>query len=130
MFAIITREWVVLEHKPAACHLPHPGYPDIHICTMELGRVQRESREHCVTVRLKLERAGIALGTTDDIRCLTVHPTVTTVTNIVLTGSDDMTVKAWDWGRDGKRFRLVHHSVTRLSSHRVDRSMKAISTSS
>jgi len=29
----------------------------------------------------------------DYIRCLTVHPTL----SLVLTGSDDMTVKCWDW---------------------------------
>ena len=34
----------------------------------------------------------------DYIRCLTVHPTA----NIVLTGSDDMTIKAWDWEKQWK----------------------------
>jgi coatomer subunit beta' len=29
----------------------------------------------------------------DYIRCLTVHPTL----SLVLTGSDDMTIKCWDW---------------------------------
>ena len=31
----------------------------------------------------------------DYIRCLTVHPTA----SIVLTGSDDMTIRAWDWDK-------------------------------
>ena len=31
----------------------------------------------------------------DYTRCLTVHPTA----SILLTGSDDMTIKAWDWER-------------------------------
>lgn len=31
----------------------------------------------------------------DYIRCLTVHPTL----SLVLTGSDDMTVKCWDWDK-------------------------------
>jgi WD40 repeat protein len=31
----------------------------------------------------------------DYIRCLTVHPTLP----LVLTGSDDMTVKCWDWDK-------------------------------
>jgi coatomer subunit beta' len=34
----------------------------------------------------------------DYIRCLTVHPTA----SIVLTGSDDMTLKAWDWEKQWK----------------------------
>ncbi|GLB34322.1 putative the coatomer is a cytosolic protein complex that binds to dilysine motifs and reversibly associates with Golgi non- clathrin-coated vesicles, which further mediate biosynthetic protein transport from the ER, via the Golgi up to the trans Golgi network [Lyophyllum shimeji] len=34
----------------------------------------------------------------DYIRCLTVHPTA----SIVLTGSDDMTIKAWDWEKGWK----------------------------
>ena len=31
----------------------------------------------------------------DYIRCLTVHPTL----SLVLTGSDDMTIKCWDWDK-------------------------------
>lgn len=31
----------------------------------------------------------------DYIRCMTVHPTL----SLVLTGSDDMTIKAWDWDK-------------------------------
>jgi WD40 repeat protein len=34
----------------------------------------------------------------DYIRCLTVHPTLP----IVLTGSDDMTIKGWDWEKGWK----------------------------
>ncbi|KAG1798794.1 WD40-repeat-containing domain protein [Suillus subaureus] len=34
----------------------------------------------------------------DYIQCLTVHPTA----SIVLTGSDDMTIKAWDWDEQWK----------------------------
>lgn len=32
----------------------------------------------------------------DYIRCMTVHPTL----SLVLTGSDDMTIKAWDWDKN------------------------------
>lgn len=31
----------------------------------------------------------------DYIRCLVVHPTL----SLVLTGSDDMTIKCWDWDK-------------------------------
>lgn len=31
----------------------------------------------------------------DYIRCMTVHPTL----SLVLTGSDDMTIKCWDWDK-------------------------------
>jgi coatomer subunit beta' len=34
----------------------------------------------------------------DYIRCLAVHPTA----GIVLTGNDDMTIKAWDWDKGWK----------------------------
>jgi WD40 repeat protein len=34
----------------------------------------------------------------DYIRCLTVHPTLP----LVLTGSDDMTIKCWDWEKGWK----------------------------
>lgn len=34
----------------------------------------------------------------DYIRCLTVHPTA----SVVLTASDDMTIKAWDWDKGWK----------------------------
>ena len=40
----------------------------------------------------------------DYIRCLTVHPTA----NIVLTGSDDMTIKAWDWEKQWKCIQVNH----------------------
>jgi WD40 repeat protein len=39
----------------------------------------------------------------DYIRCLTVHPTL----SLVLTGSDDMTIKCWDWD---KQWRCVQVS--------------------
>jgi coatomer subunit beta' len=38
----------------------------------------------------------------DYIRCLTVHPTA----SIVLTGSDDMTIKAWDWDKNWKNIQV------------------------
>jgi len=38
----------------------------------------------------------------DYIRCLTVHPTA----SIVLTGSDDMTIKAWDWDKAWKNIQV------------------------
>lgn len=38
----------------------------------------------------------------DYIRCLTVHPTA----SIVLTGSDDMTIKAWDWEKGWKNIQV------------------------
>jgi coatomer subunit beta' len=41
----------------------------------------------------------------DYIRCLTVHPTL----SLVLTGSDDMTVKCWDWD---KAWRCVQVRLT------------------
>lgn len=31
----------------------------------------------------------------DYIRCMAVHPTL----SLVLTGSDDMTIKCWDWDK-------------------------------
>jgi coatomer subunit beta' len=40
----------------------------------------------------------------DYIRCLTVHPTL----SLVLTGSDDMTIKCWDWE---KGWRCVNVSL-------------------
>ena len=43
----------------------------------------------------------------DYIRCLAVHPTA----SIVLTGSDDMAIKAWDWDKQWKNIqvcRLFH----------------------
>ena len=45
----------------------------------------------------------------DYIRCLTVHPTL----SLVLTGSDDMTVKCWDWD---KQWRCVQVSACALIS--------------
>ena len=38
----------------------------------------------------------------DYIRCLAVHPTL----SIVLTGCDDMTIKAWDWDKQWKNIRV------------------------
>ena len=38
----------------------------------------------------------------DYIRCLTVHPTA----SIVLTGSDDMSIKAWDWDKAWKNIQV------------------------
>ena len=38
----------------------------------------------------------------DYIRCLTVHPTLP----IVLTASDDMTIKAWDWEKGWKNIQV------------------------
>ena len=38
----------------------------------------------------------------DYIRCLTVHPTA----SIVLTESDDMTIKAWDWDKAWKNIQV------------------------
>jgi coatomer subunit beta' len=38
----------------------------------------------------------------DYIRCLIVHPTA----SIVLTGSDDMTIKAWDWDKQWKNIQV------------------------
>lgn len=43
----------------------------------------------------------------DYIRCLTVHPTL----SLVLTGSDDMTIKCWDWD---KGWRCVNVSIPNL----------------
>ena len=45
----------------------------------------------------------------DYIRCLTVHPTA----SIVLTGSDDMTIKAWDWDKQWRciQVRLLANAV-------------------
>jgi coatomer subunit beta' len=34
----------------------------------------------------------------DYIRCLAVHPTLP----VVFTGSDDMTIKSWGWGKSCK----------------------------
>jgi coatomer subunit beta' len=36
------------------------------------------------------------------LRCLTVHP----LASIVLTGSDDMTIKAWGWERGWKNIQV------------------------
>jgi coatomer subunit beta' len=53
----------------------------------------------------------VAFGAHPDyIRCLTVHPTL----SIVLTGSDDMygsddmTIKAWDWDKAWKNIQVSH----------------------
>ena len=48
----------------------------------------------------------------DYIRCLTVHPTA----SIVLTGSDDMTIKAWDWDKQWRCIQVCVHVRTSYSS--------------
>ena len=50
----------------------------------------------------------------DYIRCLAVHPTQ----SLVLTGSDDMTIKLWDWD---KSWKCVQVGVARSYISRPDR---------
>lgn len=47
----------------------------------------------------------------DYIRCLTVHPTLP----LVLTGSDDMTIKCWDWEKGWKCVQVRTAAVVLLS---------------
>ena len=43
----------------------------------------------------------------DYIRCLAIHPT----TSIVLTGSDDITIKACNWDKQWKNIQVCVHSM-------------------
>lgn len=55
----------------------------------------------------------------DYIRCLTVHPTL----SLVLTGSDDMTIKCWDWDKGWRCVQvscLLACSKMAISTKRVD----------
>ncbi|KAH7343226.1 coatomer protein [Rhizoctonia solani] len=49
-----------------------------------------------------ITRKSCLRGHPDYIRCLSVHPTA----SLVLTGSDDMTIKAWDWDKGWKCVQL------------------------
>jgi WD40 repeat protein len=66
----------------------------------------------------------------DYIRCMTVHPTAP----IVLTGSDDMTIKAWDWDKNWKCVQVRPISVplcsVRPPHHAPARSSRATRTTS
>lgn len=58
----------------------------------------------------------------DYIRCLAVHPSA----SIVITGSDDMTIKAWDWEKGWKNIQVsIDPRMSVRMSTRI-RSMKAI----
>lgn len=48
----------------------------------------------------------------DYIRCLVVHPTLP----LVLTGSDDMTIKCWDWEKGWKCVQVRYVSKSLISS--------------
>ncbi|KAG6852753.1 hypothetical protein C0991_009331 [Blastosporella zonata] len=55
----------------------------------------------------------------DYIRCLTVHPTA----SIVLTGSDDMTIRAWDWEKNWKNIQVYEghtHYIMNLAFNPKD----------
>ena len=55
----------------------------------------------------------------DYIRCLAVHPSL----RVVLTGCDDMTIKAWDWDKQWKCIRVfegITHCVMGLAFNPKD----------
>jgi WD40 repeat protein len=47
----------------------------------------------------------------DYIRCMTVHPTL----SLVLTGSDDMTIKAWDWDKGWRCVQVCRQGTGNIS---------------
>jgi len=61
----------------------------------------------------------------DYIRCLTVHPTA----SIVFTGSDDMSIKAWDWDKQWKciQVRALREPASLRSGDEISTSTRRIS---
>jgi coatomer subunit beta' len=49
----------------------------------------------------------------DYIRCLTMHPTA----SIMLTGSDNMTIKAWDWDEQWKCIQVCYRVLCYSQPH-------------
>ncbi len=58
----------------------------------------------------------------DYIRCLAVHPSA----SIVITGSDDVTIKAWDWEKGWKNIQVSVDLRTSVRMSTKIRSMMAI----